>query len=169
MRLLHFMADLTRDAELQREFVKDPTTVMDQRDLTASEQELVHQRDAAAIGEAIARELREFSAGGRFRWPSASSELTSAEPTRAPAGSSVRVIVEGQYFPKITRCALVFAGAEPIEGVIESLVRGARSSLEVTFAIPRDAPQGSWEVVVSDDGGRSEKAPVLFDVLPPPA
>jgi hypothetical protein len=167
MRLLHFLADLTRNADMQLAFSRDARVVMDQRELTPAEQELVKRRDAEAIGAAIARELRTFETEERFRWPSSSFEIESVEPRRAAAGSDVRVLVNGKYFPKIESCSLHYEN-RTIEGVVEALVTGADSRLEVTFSIPGDAPAGKWNVQVKEVGAdRSEGAGLQLEIGPP--
>jgi hypothetical protein len=166
MRLLHFIADLTRNTDLQLEFSRDARVVMDQRELTPAEQELVMQRDAGAIGAAIARELRAFTTEQRFRWPNSSFEIKSVEPKGAVAGGDVRVVVEGQYFPRIKSCTLLCEDWE-IEGAAEGLVTGPASRFEITFSIPRDAPSGDWNVRVTDVEGHGESAELLFKIASP--
>jgi hypothetical protein len=162
MKLLQFLANLTRDAGRKEAFSKDPALVMKQAGLSDVQQELILNLDAEGVGREIARECSDMLSGGRGPWPSSTVQITSIEPGKGGSGEVVKVKLEGLFFSPDAKCTLQ-RGQERIEGRVESVKGDLRSWMEVTFEIPRDATAGSWDIRVANDDEHDAVLPAAFE------
>jgi hypothetical protein len=90
-------------------------------------------------------------------------KITKIIPDKGDAGTTVQVTdLVGDYFRNGANVTLSRAGSNEITATGVRAV--TPKSITCTFAIPADAPAGSWDVVVTNPDGQSDRYTNIFEV-----
>ena len=90
-------------------------------------------------------------------------KITKIIPDKGDAGTTVQVTdLVGDYFRNGANVTLSRAGSNEIKATGVRAV--TPKSITCMFAIPADAPAGSWDVVVTNPDGQSDRYTNIFSV-----
>ncbi len=90
-------------------------------------------------------------------------KITKIIPDKGDAGTTVQVTdLVGDYFRNGANVTLSRAGSNEIQATGVRAV--TPKSITCMFAIPADAPAGSWDVVVTNPDGQSDRYTNIFSV-----
>jgi len=161
--ILYFLADIFRNPNLQKEYEEDPDRLMKREGLTGLEIELLKSRDVHRIAACVATEVKDLFQPTEL-WGGPILSLTSIKPGQAQLGKILTASVVGTYFEKTISCRLE-QDRTRIRGEVHNVQTGAQSSLSAIFAIPPDAPVGSYSLVVEQPGSGSPESATLTNAV----
>jgi hypothetical protein len=172
MKLLHFLADLTRDPRRQEDYTRDPAMAMSEAGLSDVEQEFFLARDPAPLIAAIGAEIsRGIITRSPTPWPgNGRPTFESISPGTGQRGMTVsattKLAVELHDGAGASNGSKGLAGLSP--GMLESVlkhgtfeihgkIQRAREPIAgdphalviASYDIPSDAPVGAYRVVTT--------------------
>ena len=161
MKLLFFLADVQRDPKLQAEFRKDPARLMKRLGLDAGSAKALEQRDVAALGKALQKELANHNPPEPIvLWGGHRIDLKTFSPSSGTRGqTNVTVEATGLWFQQGMTCELK-RGTSTIPVTITAVqcdTKTGASSFKGKMSIPADASTGSYKATAESSlTGQSE-------------
>lgn len=160
-QLLFLLADLARQPDLRRRFLRDPRAVLREYDISPREEADLRSRDPVRLHAALNHEAEALVRSlmtprtVQIPWPDAQPSIDSCDPPSGGVGAPIPFTIEGMFF--FGTCSLSFVS--PSGTVVATDVRvkcdpdTGDSSLwaDATFTNP-----GVYDVVVTvTDGDES--------------
>ncbi|MFE8601465.1 hypothetical protein [Archangium violaceum] len=162
--LLHFISDLLRNPELQRQFSKDPDGAMAKANLSEAQREALHKGQLESVMKLLKTELASLEMFAVV-WVKAVVQVNSATPSTGSCGNTVQLSVAGDFFTTGTFASLKMSGMD-VPAMTQSVENpGCRGSvLHCTLNLPSNAPIGVYDLAVVNPDGHYGILPQAFTI-----
>ncbi|WPB79629.1 hypothetical protein KYC5002_10790 [Archangium violaceum] len=162
--LLHFISDLLRNPELQRQFSKDPDGAMAKAKLSEAQREALHKGQLESVMKLLKTELASLEMFAVV-WVKAVVQVNSATPSTGSCGNTVQLSVAGDFFTTGTFASLKMSGMD-VPAMTQSVENpGCRGSvLHCTLNLPSNAPIGVYDLAVVNPDGHYGILPQAFTI-----
>ncbi|AKJ06473.1 hypothetical protein ATI61_105542 [Archangium gephyra] len=162
--LLHFISDLIRNPELQRQFSKDPDGTMVKANLSEAQREALNKGQLEPVMKLLKTELASLELFAVV-WVKAVVQVNSATPDTGSSGNTVQLRVEGDFFTTGTFAALKLSGMD-LPAVTQSVENpgGRGSVLNCMLNLPANAPIGVYDLAVVNPDGHYGVLPQAFTI-----
>jgi hypothetical protein len=162
--LLHFISDLIRNPELQRQFSKDPDGTMMAAHLSEAQREALNKGQLQSVMKLLEKELASLELFAVV-WVKAVVQVNSATPDTGSSGNTVQLRIAGDFFTTGTFAAIKLSGMD-LPAVTQSVENpgGRGSVLTCTLNIPSNAPIGVYDVAVVNPDGHYGILPQAFTI-----
>ncbi len=162
--LLHFISDLIRDPELQRQFSKDPNGTMVKANLSEQQREVLNDGQLEPVMKQLKAELSSLEMFAVV-WVKAVVQVDSVTPSTGSSGDTVQLSIKGDFFTTGAFAALKLRGKDLTAVTQEVENPGARGSvLTCTLNIPSNAPIGVYDLAVVNPDGHYGILPQAFTI-----
>jgi hypothetical protein len=151
--LLHFISDLLRNPDIQKEFSKDPKMAMTRAGLSAQQQDAVQNGQLDKVVEHLRGELSSVELFAAV-WIKAGVDVESVSPNLGATSSQVQLTIQGNFFALGALAALQQGTLNvPIRTVSVQNAGKRGSSLVGIVDIPSNVPLGAYAVAVANPDG----------------
>jgi hypothetical protein len=163
--LFKFLHDLKNDAQLQRQFVADPSAVMKSAGLDDHEIATITSRKVSQISTLIQSQLT-GGMGENLLWAAPSPTIEApVSPASGKAGQEIKAFtIKGTYFTSPMTARIENARTQvQVTGIVVTGAGESTSSLTGTLAIPKGA-KGTYTVSITTSNNVSASLPGGFTV-----
>lgn len=150
--LVKLIADLLTNADVQQQFSRDPSNVMDSYGLSEEARQALHEGDRDRLLEMIGQEMSQSALFGALWSKPGGVVINSVSPATGKAGTQIELTVTGDYFASTAFVTLQQADggnylAQTLQ-VTQPDVQG--STLKARLNLPASATPGVYAVTVSN-------------------
>lgn len=162
--LLHFISDLIRNPDLQRQFSRDPEDSMRRAGLSEPQREALHKGQLEPVMKHLRAELASLELFAVV-WVKAVVQVGSTQPGTGSPGSTLALQVLGDFFTTGAFAVIKLEGAD-LPAVTRSVDNpGQRGSvLSCSLDVPANTPMGVYDVVVVNPDGHYGVLPNAFRI-----
>lgn len=149
--LVKLIADLLTNADVQQQFSRDPSSVMDSYDLSEEARQALHEGDRDRLLEMIGQEMSRSALFGALWSKPGGVVINSVSPATGKAGTQLELTVTGDYFASTAFVTLKRGDGNYLAQTLQVTqpdVQG--STLKARLHLPASATPGVYSVTVSN-------------------
>jgi IPT/TIG domain-containing protein len=149
--LVKLIADLLTNADVQQQFSREPSGVMDSYGLSQEARQALEDGDRDRLLEMIGQEMSRSALFGALWSKPGGVVINSVSPTTGKAGTQIELTVTGDYFASTAFVTLKQGDGNYLAQTLQVTqpdVQG--STLKARLNLPASAPPGVYAVTVSN-------------------